>query len=804
MWRNYFLIAFRSFFRNKKATLLTSLGLVLGLSCTLLIGMFVIPEFSGDQEYSAADRIYKINYHEFRDGEDDRVYGLVFGSLAPRMHEETALIENYLRLFNLSKEVLLVTEGGKSVKSNEAIFVDSSFFSFFEPHVISGHSSTALVEPSSIVLTESLAKNLFGDEDAIGKTVLGHESVSYLVTAVVSDPPQNSQLQYDALVSWSTTVPNIGPLNWSSINGTRGNIHTYLMASEGVSAADLEAGMVPYKLEVEPDTENLLEAQPMRETYLHSQSIEFLVSDSYGDSQTVWVLVVLGLFVLANGIINYVNIQTAKSQERLREMGLRKVMGATRWKVIVQGLIETLTLTLMVGLMAYLLTFSIAPAFSSWVGLPLSQEVLRSSSLLWGFLALPGLVVVLAGVYPALVLSRFQPTQAFAKHKKWSGAGQGSTLRRGLTTLQFATSLLVLMGTLVIYQQVRFQRDKDLGAEIDQLVHLPVTPDLSKNKENFREALVQMPEVAGVSISLDVLGEGGTSSVTTVTELGDRQFDIDGRFFGMDAYFMETYGLEVIVGKAINPQLVSDKGKVLVNETLARRMGWRPEGGEAVVGERVHLYHDEQGLEIVGIVRDFHFQSMRYQVEPMVLQNIGDKWAGTISVRFDADDTPAFLASLEKVWLQYEPNYPFEYAFVTDKYAAMYRQDEYLLRGMIFFSIVSVLMAALGLFGLVSFEVALRRKEIGIRKVLGATVQSLLWSINYKLVALFGLALLVALPTGYFLLAQWLSGFAYHSSLSIGTFGLAVLGATLLFSITAGSQTFWAAMENPVDSIRDE
>ncbi|HAA19510.1 MAG TPA: hypothetical protein DCP28_12345, partial [Cytophagales bacterium] len=777
MLKNQMTFALRAFRKHARISFLNLLGLTIGLASALLISLYVWPELQADQHHPLGERIYKVNWEEYREDGDHRTYALTGGVMAPRLYEESSAVANFCRFQPHTAELLLKPENRSPVKGEGVLFTDSSFFTFFPVPMLSGDPATCLVTPASIVLTESLAQKLFGDQEAMGQVVEGHRKLPYTVTGVIPDPDPYSHFTYDALVSWSTTVPNVGPLNWEWMNREAGNIHTYILLPEGADPLVLQRALDQYSEDLEYGDDNRLVIQSMPEMYLHSAGVEFMLPGRVGDYQTILVLIALGIFILVNACINYINIQTARANERLREMGMRKTMGATRKGLIAQILAETLVLTFVASVLAYVIAQSVAPGLARWVGMNLDVSLLVDPGYLAIYLGLGLVLSLLAGGYPALVLSGFHPSEAFTKHITM--ARSGGRLRQVLTTVQFATSLLVITGTLVIYQQVRFQQNKDLGFDLNQVVQLPLSTALDSLQENFQLALENVPGVEQTSISLDVLGAGGTSSVTGISQVGGVDYEISGRYFGMDEDFSETYGLRVMEGRSFDKDLQTDWGKVMINETLAKLVGWEPATGQSPIGSDLHLYGNTEGMEIIGIVEDMHLLSMRYKVEPLVMQHIGNTNAGTISVRIDATQTASVLAGIEQVWGQYDSEYPFEFSFVDQQYASMFAQEQTLFRGMTFFSLVSLFMAVLGLFGLTSYVVINRKREIGIRKVLGAPIADLLWRINHRMAILFGVALIIALPTSFYLLQDWLSNFAYRIELSPVAFAMGALGTLL-------------------------
>ncbi|MEL6535311.1 MAG: ABC transporter permease, partial [Bacteroidota bacterium] len=538
MLKNQLTFAIRAFRKHARTSILNLLGLTIGLASALLISLYVYPEVQADQNFPLGDRIYKVNWQLLQKDGENRTYALTGGTMAPELYEKSSAVFNFCRFQHHTSELLLTPEGRPAVKGEGVLFADSSFYTFFPSPVVAGDPSTWLQAPASIVLTESLADKLFNDTDPMGQLVEGHNKVPYTVTGIISDPNQYSHLSYDALVSWSTTVPGQGPLDWHWMNREAGNIQTYILLPEGAEPNQLQAALDQYGEDLEFGEEDRLITQPMPEMYLHSAGIEFTLPGQLGDHQTILILIALGVFILVNACINYINIQTARANERLREMGMRKTMGASRRGLIVQVLSETLVLTLTAAVLAYVVAQSVAPSLARWVGMNLDVSLLVNPGYLAVYLGLCIGLVLLAGGYPSLVLSGFHPSEAFAQHISMNRSG--GRLRQVLTTVQFATSLLVITGTLVIYQQVRFQQNKDLGFDLNQVVQLPLTSTLDSLQENFRLALDEVPGVEKTSISLDVLGVGGTSSVTGINKVAGVEYDISGRYFGMDAEFTET------------------------------------------------------------------------------------------------------------------------------------------------------------------------------------------------------------------------------------------------------------------------
>lgn len=796
---SYVTTSFRNFRKYKLHSIISLTGLGVGIMASILAFIFVLDEQSFDKFHSRLDRLYRLNKISkeangatFKNAESS-------GMMGPTMVSEFEEVEKVVRYQTWGDAVILSNQG-TNIELGEAdiLIVDSTFFKVFDFELVRGSVNDVLTRPSTMVLTEDLAKSLFGEEDPIGKTVIGINSLPYEITGVAKEAPRNSHIQYKALVSWATTVPQLGPLNYEWMNNwIAQGITTYVLLKPGTDVSSLEAKLPQFMQNHMPtrvDSYSLY-MQPFRDIYLDANETKYHRMAKTGSRQYVYFFSVIAGFILFIACINYFNISTSRATRRAREVGMRKSLGATRKELIYQFLGESLVLTICSAIIGLVLLYFVIPFFNELSGKSLPFELLLNSKVICGFIILIVIVALVAGLYPAFILSAFRPAVVLKSNHQTKQAGNWP--RNVLITFQFVISIVMIACTIVIYQQMQFVLSKDLGFDKDHILVLELTTELREKGKLFTENVASHPSIVSVSLGRTALGSG--SSSTRIQPEGFPPDQIEIRMFPVDGNFLKTYDLKIVKGRFFDvPAIASDSDAVIINETLAKQLNW----GNPMEKTIKFNADDPKPLPVIGVLKDFYFKSLYDKVEPLVMW-ISKRKPNSLSIRFTGDPK-ALLTFLEIKWKTFEGRYPFHYYFVDDAFAKAYQSEEKLFKTVLMFAGLSLFIACLGLYGLVSFTLEQRTKEFGIRKVMGATAMGLNLMVNRKFVALMMVASVLAIPLVIPLMNKWLLKFAFRISIGPNAFIFSI-GITLIITLLAVSlQAVKAAMINPAQTLRSE
>ncbi|MEM8558833.1 MAG: ABC transporter permease [Bacteroidota bacterium] len=803
MLRTTLKVAWRALLRRKGTTALNVAGLALGLAGALLIALWVQHERAHDRFHTNGDRIYRVVLDYITDG---RVAenGFTQGVLAPTLDEDYPEVEHAVR-FAYTGNVLRV--GDRQFEEPRLSYADASVFAVFDFPLVHGDPATALAEPLSIVLTEEMARKYFDRTDVVGETMDTNEGVSLTVTGIGVAPPETSSIQADALISMKT-LEQSGP-DWMWGNWYSTSFQTFVLLQDGVTAQTMEANMAEmfdrYAREhgAEFNTELVFHLEPLETMYLTSKRDGV----PHGSLANVYLFSVIAVFLVLIACINFANLSTARSLERAKEVGVRKTVGGTRGGLAVQFLTEAVMLTTASMALALLLVQAVLPAFERLTEKSLSLATLGLPA--WGLVLLlvgTALAVgVLAGAYPAFVLTRFRPAVVLKGTFRTSAGGVA--LRKGLVVLQFAISIALIAATAVVFRQLTFMQERDLGfaanSEEGRLLELPFGGDdqVLAQYDALKAQLVALPGVTEAAGSETLPGSIGLASAGGTVEGPDGTAqNVSVNLYMVDFDFLDVMDMEVVAGRGFDPAFGTDSTEAyLLNETAAREFGY-PDVAEAV-GKPAGFWG--RGGTIVGIVEDFHPFGLRSAIPPMGMR-IDPNNVSRYTLRLRTDDLPATLASIEDLWQTAVPHRPFDFAFVDETFDAQYRAETRF--GQVFgvFAALAIFIACLGLFGLASFTAAQRTKEIGIRKVLGASVPGLVSLLAKDFLVLVGLGFAVAVPVVWYGMSQWLADFAYRTDVGVLVFVMAgglALGVALL---TVASQSLRAATTDPVKALRYE
>ena len=787
MLTNYFKVALRNLRKRKGYAFINVAGLAVGMACCLLIALYVRDERSYDRYHDHADRIVRLV-------EDRARVGAPFG---PALLGEFPEVEQVARLHPMFWTTPLLRAGEQGFYEDRIFFADSSLFDVFSFRLLRGDPKTALAAPFSMVLTEAMAEKYFGDVDPMGQIISYDNTHNYTVTGVVENTPPNSHFRFDFLASFSTLYVLEEfwgmPLTW-----TNPTAHTYLLLTDPGAASTLEARLpdfiVKHRGEAFRDGRTF-RLQPLTNIHLASR-LRFEIEPN-SDGAYLYIFSAIGLAVLLIACFNFINLATARSAERAREVGMRKVVGAHRRQLVGQFLSESMVLSLVAGLLALGLVALSLPAFNALSGKALTMSAVAEGAMLLGLVAVVLFVGIVAGSYPAFVLARFRPV-AVLKGASTTTSG-GVWLRKGLVLAQFALSVMLIVGAATVYDQLDFMRSSKLGFDDEQILVAPLLDrSLRPQVEALQRELLRHPNVVTVSGSHRVPGQL-FNGFGYVPEGGAPENPVGVRDVGVDHDFTKTYGLDVAAGRDWSRAIVTDEDEAfMLNETAARAFGWADPND--AVGKR--LTRSGQEGVVIGVVKDFHFQSLHHAIEPLLMHL--RPFVMNVSIRVRTDDLPATVASLERTWKQFSPAFPFDYYFFDETFDSRYRAEERAGQLFGYFALLAVFIACLGLFGLAAFSASQRTREIGVRKVLGASVSGIVVLLSKDFVTLVGWAFVVATPVAYLAMNRWLAGFPYHVEISWRIFLVAGLAALVIAVLTVSYQSIRAALADPVKALRYE
>lgn len=807
MLKNHLKIALRNFFKHRGFSFINVLGLAVGIACCLLILLFVVDELSYDKHHEKADRIYRVGMYGLISGNE--FHGVVTASpMAQTLVEEYPEVEAATRARNFGFPVFRHAD---KVFSEERVFwVDPGFFDVFTVPFIQGDPTTALNEPLSIVLTRSMASKYFGNEDPMGKIINADQRRDYRVTGVVEDAPENTHFHYDFLASLSTYRDSKSPI-WVS-----NNYYTYFVLREGASAEAFEDKMEELvKKYVGPQIqaaagislEQFYESggawsyfiQPATDIHLHSH-FEFEVEPN-GDISYVYIFSIIALGILLVACINFVNLATARSSTRAREVGVRKTLGSNRPQLVRQFLAETILTSLLAVLAALLLVQLFLPIFNNLTGKQVAIPYLDNVYTIPLLVGLVLFIGLLAGLYPAFFLASFDPVAVLKTETP--GSLKKSNMRNVLVVFQYTVSIVLIVGTLVVQKQLNYIQNKNLGFNKEQIVIVKKTDDLSDKLKTFKQELLNNPNILGATNISTLFGSNFGNSAFRLADESGEETHLLWTFFS-DADFVETYQIEMAAGRYFEEGREADNQAVVINETAARDLGLEDPVGAQIVALG-NTQAQEQRVNIIGVVKDFHFESLHTQIRPMILIMYGPQNRGRfVSIRTGSENIRETMGFIENTWKKFALNQAFEFEFMDDYFGRVYENEQRTGRIFLYFSILAIFIASLGLFGLASFVTTQRTKEIGIRKVLGASESQIVTLLSTQFAKWVLLGNLLAWPIAYILMRNWLRQFAYRGEISI----LSFLGASAIVLIialfTVSSQTLKAASANPANSLKYE
>ncbi len=802
MFKNYFKTAIRNFRKNKIFSFINIIGLAIGLTCFVLIALFVYDELNYDTYAADAKDIYRVNLNVTGNG-DVAVYPMVDFAVGVGMKSAFPEIKDFTRL---SPATDFVKYNDKQFKEDKLAFADSNFLQMFSIPLLEGNNKDALVQPNSVVISKAFAKKYFGDANAVGKSlVIGLHNEVYKVTGVFDKVPDNSHFHFDAFISIAS---------WHVTNATWSNLgpFTYLLLNKNADPKKLEAKFPQLVAKyVVPEVQHdmgvsLAEAQksvntfvftlqPLTDIHLYSHTKYEL--EPNGDIQYVYIFSVLAIFILLLACVNFTNLSIARSVKRAKEVGVRKVMGSGKFQLIKQFLSESVLMSFCAMFIAIVLIIVLLPYFNQLSGKSITINYLLNYKFILSLLALITFVGIVAGIYPAFFLSSFNPAKVL-KGSATTGSRK-NYLRSGLIVFQFFVSTALIIATIIVYGQLNYMQNKKLGYDKEQVLFLPDGRLMGQNQDAFKQQVLQDSRVVDASIARSIPGDDfmdGTE-VHPVNENGNGT-EIHMNIYHVDYDYVKTLGMHMQQGRYFSKDFGSDSAAVVINEAAVKELGWskvNPVG-------RTIVRSGQEAFKVVGVVTDFNYTSAKQKIAPLMMM-LGRNYGGLI-IKIKTNDVTGFLNDLKTKWNTFNPQGPLSYTFLDDKFAALYASELRTQQIFSAFAVIAIIIAGLGLFGLSAFVIEQRTKEIGIRKVLGASVQNVLLLVSKEFLSLVLVAFIISIPVTYWAMHKWLENYAYRINISATVFIVAGIVALLIALITISFQAIKAALANPVKSLRTE
>ena len=798
MFKNYLKVALRTLKRYKAYSFINIAGLAIGLACCLLILLYVQYEHSFDRYHENADQIYRVVEELDFFGNKSHM-AITPAPFAPAMKNELPEVRDAVRFMkgNFSEGKVLVTYGADNYYEDKWYFADHSVFEVFTFPLIKGDPKSALKEPFTVVISEEKARKYFGDKDPVGKTLTLNDRYSQLnftVRGVLREIPKNSHFRFDFIASFATMEERFP--EWVQ-NWFNHMYYTYLLLDENSGPEALERKFPDFITKHAGKQAGAAlkpHLQPLTSIHLHSH-LDMEI-EANNDALYVYIFAAVALFILMIACINFMNLATARSAYRTREIGIRKIVGARRYQLVRQFLGESVLFSSIALPLAVVMMELLLPAFCAFTDRELGFDYLNNWPVLFILIGIALVVGMVSGIYPALFLSAFEPIRAL-KGKSRSGS-RGSSLRKGLIVFQFAVSIILIIATGIIFSQVSYIRTTNLGFNKDQVMVLNIKDkELRTRYEALKAELSKNPSVLNVTASSGIPGRVAHHWYFSTEGLQEKKDRPSMWVLMVDHDFIKTLGMEIVDGRDFSRSFTTDeKEAIILNESAVKKYGWGSPLGRNIKTENKDGY-------VVGVMKDFHFKSFYQQIEPVMIY-ISPRYFEFMSIRVAADNIPETMAFIKKAWKELAPNHPLDYFFLDDDFDKVYRQEE--RTGQIFgyFSILAIFVACLGLFGLAAFTAEQRTKEIGIRKVLGATTSNIVALLNKEFIKWVLVANLIAWPMAYYVMSRWLQSFAYRTSVGPGIFVFSAAAALLIAILTVSSHAIKAAVANPVKTLRYE
>ncbi len=785
MLKNYLKIAYRNLFRNKSYAFINIIGLGFSIGAIILIMLYIRFEFSFDNFHKNKDQIYRISINAYREGNLEGETPIFTPPIGPAMKKDFPEVENYTRFSTNITSYFYVNN--KHIKVKNIIYADSTFFDVFSFHLLSGDIETVLKIPNSIVLTEETAEKLFGDDNPLGKTILIDNNEQYVVSGIVKSPPANSTIQFNALISFSTLYTD--PHNYMDWNGGNRYI-TYVKLVPNIDVKKLEAKFPDFMWKyINKDlAEYNIKYEP------HLQPIEDIHLVYTNDAMTdIYIFSAVGLLILIIASINFINLTTANYTKRAKEVGIRKVVGASKKLLVIQFILESLVIVFTALIVGIVLSALLSPVYRDLMQKNFFAINLFDPVQIISLIGILFIIGVIAGSYPAFYLSSLQVA---ATLKKGIAPKLGKvSLQNLLIVMQFTISISLIILTLVISDQLGFIKNKDLGYDKDSIIYLTLENDKAEAQtELIKQRLLTIPGVLKVAASSDIPSNGFTANgympegISTPVMIN--VLDVDEDFFN-------TYEINLKTGRNFSKEFSTDKGAYIINEAFAKEFGWNNPIGKKISRNGDHT--------VIGVSKNFNFASLHEKISPLIITNSPSRGRFKyISLKVKTSNYHQLLKNIETTWSDINSSWPFEYNFLDETLDQVYKSEQNFMKLFFYFSTLAIIIAALGLFSLSSLSAEQKTKEIGIRKVLGATVYSVTSLITRKYLSMVLIANIIAFPLAYYIAESWLSNYAFRINLNLIPFLLAAMSAVLIAVLSVSYRAIKAAVVNPVESLKYE
>lgn len=801
MLKNYFKTALRNLRRNKGYALINITGLAVGIAACLLIFLVIQYETSFDNFHTNTASIYRVSKKFTR---DDGGSGYSRGVCFPASKQ---LVLDYPQLQHVASilsaqgdQLTVMDESGhttpKKFKEDGLFFTEPQFFSIFNFPLLSGNPKTALESPNTAVLTQQAAEKYFGDwHNAIGKTIQYNNSKICKVTGVLKTPPANTDFPIQVAISFKTLAED-SSRDWVS---TRGNLNTYVVLPPALSSASFSRQLETFgKKHIPADyaAKQTFVIQPLADIHFNKEFGNF--SGKTFGKELITALSIIGLFLLVIACINFINLSTAQAVNRAKEVGVRKVLGSRKHQLIIQFLSESFIITLAAVIIAIAIAFSVLPLLNQLLQTKIT--LYASASIVLFSTGIIVLVTLLAGLYPAIILSGFNPITALKSRLTGKTRG-GISLRRALVVLQFTVAQALIMGTLIVLSQMHYFKTAPMGFDKEAVVNVPLPGDslYSAKFDAIKNQLLKQPGVSGVSFSTFSISDDSHWGSDFTFDNAAKPVNFSADLKWADANIFKVFNLQMIAGKPYGP---SDTIKdFVINETMVKMLGLR--SPEDAIGKKITFWDGYLKGHVVGVVKDFNGGSMANAISPVIMSTWKENY-GNLSVKLQPQSIKTSLAAIEKIWTATYPNSVYEYKFLDEKIADFYKQEDQLSQLYKIFAGIAIFISCLGLYGLISFMAVQRNKEVGIRKVLGASVSNIVFIFSKEFTVLICVAFLVAAPLAYYFMHKWLTNFTFRINIGAGVFVITILASVIIAWATVGYRAVRAALVNPVKSLRSE
>lgn len=795
MLKNLIKLSLRNIKKEKGYSLINILSLIIGISSCLFLVLYINEELSYDNFHEKGAHVYRVVTH-ITEVDNEFTWQVAQRPFAPTVANDYPEVEGYTRLAGAGR--LMFEKGTENIYEEDFSYADSAVFDLFTFEFIQGDPKTSLYEPNSIVISRDIAVKYFNTTEAVGQTLVGEDN-TYKVTGVIENIPDNTHINnIKAFISWNTLQDFRRDGSWGNFG-----VYTYIYAPNLTDIGRFEDKLHEiydnYCAEIfeQFGIDFRYELQNIRDIHLHSRI--GTEAETGGDIAYVYIFSAVAFFILLIACINYMNLATARSMKRAREVGIRKVMGSHKLQIIFQFIIESMIYTFLALLISLLLIVILLPFYNDLLEKSLGIDSMANPVLILSILGIVIFVALVSGSYPAFFLSSFKPTDVLKINS--SSKGGNPLVRRILVILQFGISITMIISTWIVYDQLSYLREKDLGFKKDRIVRIGLFNDEMRSKyEVLRNELKKSRFIVEVGSATSSPGYGMPKNLINVEndagEMVERGIDM----YGIDYDYLPALGFEIIEGRNFSREITSDTSQaVIVTESMADRMNW-----DRSIGRKFQFGANEEDpfLEVVGVIKDYHHRSLYDVIEPVLFYLNTDNQI--VHIKLHNQQLSEGLGDLEKAWKNVFPNRPLDYNFLDQEFEEQYRNDE--RRGQIFtlFSIITIIIAGLGLLGLASFTTEQRTKEIGIRKVVGANVHEIIFLVSKDFLKLIMISIVLAVPVAYFFMAKWLENFAYQTKISYISFIMASLAAIIIALITISFHTTAAALSNPVDALKEE